>query len=69
MTASRTQAQADAIKAIKQFLQWGEDAYAEGHQGGYFSGDGWAAVQLRAHLETLESAMADPARFTNVEKG
>jgi len=45
---------ADVVKAIRQWLQWGEDAYARDEQGGYFSGGGWAAVMLRGHLAALE---------------
>jgi len=42
------------IHAIRSWLNWGEDAYKAGHQGGYFSGGGWAAVTLREFVERLE---------------
>lgn len=41
--------------ALKQWLEFGEDMYRDGHQRGYFSGSGWAARCLRAHLENLEA--------------
>jgi hypothetical protein len=49
------------IEAIRQFLNYGEETYNPkelvgktfGHRG-YFSGDGWAASCLRAHLEELK---------------
>jgi hypothetical protein len=59
----------NAISAIRSFLDWGEDAYKKGHQGGYFSGSGWAAVKLREHLAALESAGSPPRGFTPVDEG
>ena len=58
-TVDRTGGQAsnaNAVSAIRAFLKWGEEAFVAGHQCGYFSGNGWAATQLRAHLAELEAA-------------
>jgi hypothetical protein len=43
----------DKIKAIEEFLEYGEKTYEVGHKG-YFSGGGWAATVLRYHLKELE---------------
>ena len=42
------------VVAINQWLQFGEDMFNDGHQQGYFSGDGWAARSLRAAREFIE---------------
>ena len=39
--------------AIRAFLDWGEQSFGTAQQG-YFSGHGFAARCLRAHLEWLE---------------
>lgn len=56
--------QANIIKAITQFLEYGEDSFvqnkkigAPGH-GGYYNRDGWAARCLQYYLEQL---LADQA--------
>ena len=44
------------IAAIGHWLQFGQDMFNDGHQQGYFSGDGWAARALRAAREFIEEA-------------
>lgn len=48
--------------AIRAFLEYGEQEHGKS-QGGYFSGDGWAAVRLRWHLANFVSTplVAAPA--------
>lgn len=47
------------IHAIRKFLEFGQDQYGKSQQG-YFSGGGWAARCLRAHLAALEADAAQP---------
>lgn len=51
---------AQEASAIRQWLEWGESAERKGHQGGYFSGGGWAARCLRFSLERLLSPRPIP---------
>jgi len=46
----------EMIMAIGQWLQFGEDMFNDGHQQGYFCGDGWAARALRAARDFIEKA-------------
>lgn len=41
------------IKAIEQWLEYGNKQYLKSQQG-YFSGFGWAARALRFHLKQLK---------------
>lgn len=51
---------ADVQAAIAQWLEFGEHMFRDGHQKGYFSGSGWAARCLRAHLSALMSDRWQP---------
>ena len=42
------------IAAINAWLQFGQDMFNDGYQDGYFSGDGWAVLALRAAREFIE---------------
>lgn len=53
--SQETFTEAQIQTAIEQWLEFGEDMYRDGHQLGYFSGSGWAARCLRAHLTALKS--------------
>lgn len=44
----------EELNAMRQFLDWGEKAYQRGEQGGYYSGSGWAATQLRNFVARAE---------------
>jgi hypothetical protein len=46
---------AEFRQAIEQWLAFGKQMHAQGHQHGYFSGDGWAAVKLRELATALKS--------------
>jgi hypothetical protein len=46
--------------AIEQWLAFGEQMLREGHQSGYYSGSGWAAVQLRSILSAAPAQPAEP---------
>jgi hypothetical protein len=43
------------IRAIESFLEYGEQEFGKSQQG-YFSGNGWAARCLRAHVRRLREA-------------
>jgi hypothetical protein len=43
------------VAAIGQWLEFGDAMFNDGHQQGYFSGDGWAARALRAAREYIEN--------------
>ena len=46
-------------KAIQNFLDFSDQMFEAGHQGGYFNGGGWAARVLRYHLRQLKEAKSD----------
>ena len=47
------------IQAIQQWLDYGMESYNGGSHRGYFSGEGWAARCLRAHLQKLKGETND----------
>lgn len=48
---------AETMHAIDAFLEFGEESFCKKYEHkGYFSGQGWAARCLRAHLAKLRAA-------------
>lgn len=56
------------IVALEEFARFGEEQYGKA-QLGYFSGGGWAARCLRAHLTNLHAALSSPAVSQHFKRG